>query len=594
MPNKIPRSPFTMCLSGSAKETELRLRNIFQWKKQRPPLVLFLLTAALVLSCCGLVSCRVEPAEQPNNSDVTVTPSGENLQQNANPSPDSGGSPLSTDGFFASYVTDFPGYAYDGSTTTETSGHVFTMEDTPNNLAEAALIHWKHLNWMDEPEKFGLVSGNEALKLAASSSYKSYTIHEISTLTPEEFTVENMPFLNSFLRDLSEDVEKFALAEYTVVYVNHSWEWIPEHLALGPQLGNGRYEWLYLLGKTEADDAWKVYELYWGEGVFNRILNEDEPVSTVWQGETITFPDGNLTITLPESWKGKAAYQITQDEVSFYLLSTSIETGYEGAGHLCTVKYLPGEFYPLNYSFPWPGETIAMTSNGSYVYWTPSDVQFTPATEEEYTALFSQVHEIQFVLSDDLKANSLNKDNPDHPDFTPVTLNGRTMAVMQDTVLTGCYSYHRSYTDPDNPAAFLWFTVGEGYTLTAGDIVLVLDEADGMSRVVIPYGDVPWLYGFVDSTLLSADKPDIFAAVGHVNQAIIAYEIASYSAPGGTGPSDTLYPCRVETLEVQNGWAKVQPLGTGADACWVDSSHLYYGFADDPVIDAPPGINLVS
>ena len=57
---KIPKTPFAMSLSSSAKETELRLRNIFQWKKKRPPIPLFLLTAVLVLSCCGLVSCRIE------------------------------------------------------------------------------------------------------------------------------------------------------------------------------------------------------------------------------------------------------------------------------------------------------------------------------------------------------------------------------------------------------------------------------------------------------------------------------------------------------------------------------------------------------
>ena len=58
--NKFPRSPFTTPLSGSARETELRIRSIFQWKKQRPPLWAMILTAALILTCGGLVSCRVQ------------------------------------------------------------------------------------------------------------------------------------------------------------------------------------------------------------------------------------------------------------------------------------------------------------------------------------------------------------------------------------------------------------------------------------------------------------------------------------------------------------------------------------------------------
>ena len=59
----VPKTPFSTRLSGSAKETELRLRSIFQWKKKRPPVVLFVLTALVVLLCFGLVSC--EPAEVP-------------------------------------------------------------------------------------------------------------------------------------------------------------------------------------------------------------------------------------------------------------------------------------------------------------------------------------------------------------------------------------------------------------------------------------------------------------------------------------------------------------------------------------------------
>lgn len=67
----IPRTPFSTRLSGSAKETELRLRNIFQWKKKRPPVVLFMLTAIMVLLCFGLVSC--ETAEPPQEEETPAT-----------------------------------------------------------------------------------------------------------------------------------------------------------------------------------------------------------------------------------------------------------------------------------------------------------------------------------------------------------------------------------------------------------------------------------------------------------------------------------------------------------------------------------------
>ena len=56
--NKIPSSPFATRLSGSATETELRIRSIFQWKKQRPPLALFLLMLAIGLLSVTLVLGR--------------------------------------------------------------------------------------------------------------------------------------------------------------------------------------------------------------------------------------------------------------------------------------------------------------------------------------------------------------------------------------------------------------------------------------------------------------------------------------------------------------------------------------------------------
>ena len=54
----LPRSPFSTPLSGSARETEERIRNIFQYQKKRPPALLLALACALALLCGGLVSCQ--------------------------------------------------------------------------------------------------------------------------------------------------------------------------------------------------------------------------------------------------------------------------------------------------------------------------------------------------------------------------------------------------------------------------------------------------------------------------------------------------------------------------------------------------------
>ena len=61
-----PYTPFSTGLSGTAKETELRIRHIFQHSTKRPPLPLLSLALAAVLGCGSLVSCSVGDKVSPN------------------------------------------------------------------------------------------------------------------------------------------------------------------------------------------------------------------------------------------------------------------------------------------------------------------------------------------------------------------------------------------------------------------------------------------------------------------------------------------------------------------------------------------------
>lgn len=61
MTPQIPNTPFSTRMSGGAKETRLRLRSIFQWKKKRPPVVFFALAAVAALSCGGLIGFSAAP-----------------------------------------------------------------------------------------------------------------------------------------------------------------------------------------------------------------------------------------------------------------------------------------------------------------------------------------------------------------------------------------------------------------------------------------------------------------------------------------------------------------------------------------------------
>ena len=63
MNENMPRTPFSTHLSGSARETEIRIRNIFSGPKKRPPLPFLILMFAIAIFCGNLVSCRQRPPE---------------------------------------------------------------------------------------------------------------------------------------------------------------------------------------------------------------------------------------------------------------------------------------------------------------------------------------------------------------------------------------------------------------------------------------------------------------------------------------------------------------------------------------------------
>ena len=75
MPHNFPRSPFSTPLSGSAREAEERIRNIFQYKKTRPPLLFFVLACILALFCGGLVSCQTQAVEEETDQNAPAIPS---------------------------------------------------------------------------------------------------------------------------------------------------------------------------------------------------------------------------------------------------------------------------------------------------------------------------------------------------------------------------------------------------------------------------------------------------------------------------------------------------------------------------------------
>ena len=73
MNNKMPRTPFSLPLSGSARETEIRLRNIFSGPKKRPPLPFLILMFSVCIFCGNLVSCQMAEPDAPALPDISAS-----------------------------------------------------------------------------------------------------------------------------------------------------------------------------------------------------------------------------------------------------------------------------------------------------------------------------------------------------------------------------------------------------------------------------------------------------------------------------------------------------------------------------------------
>ena len=65
MTRPCPYTPLSTPLSGSARQAEARIRNLFQGPNRRPPVWLMALTLLLIFSCGGLVTCRTAASPPP-------------------------------------------------------------------------------------------------------------------------------------------------------------------------------------------------------------------------------------------------------------------------------------------------------------------------------------------------------------------------------------------------------------------------------------------------------------------------------------------------------------------------------------------------
>ena len=73
MNHNMPRTPFSTPLSGSAREAEIRIRNIMSGPKKRPPLPFLILMFSLCIFCGNIVSCQVAEPDAPALPDISAS-----------------------------------------------------------------------------------------------------------------------------------------------------------------------------------------------------------------------------------------------------------------------------------------------------------------------------------------------------------------------------------------------------------------------------------------------------------------------------------------------------------------------------------------
>ena len=73
MNKKMPRTPFSTPLSGSARETEIRIRNIMSGPKKRPPLPFLILMFSICIFCGNIVSCQMAEPDTPALPDISAS-----------------------------------------------------------------------------------------------------------------------------------------------------------------------------------------------------------------------------------------------------------------------------------------------------------------------------------------------------------------------------------------------------------------------------------------------------------------------------------------------------------------------------------------
>ena len=142
----------------------------------------------------------------------------------------------------------------------------------------------------------------------------------------------------------------------------------------------------------------------------------EEIVYVEKEQEIIVVDDSGISLILPDSWKGKYGYEHSDSQSSYEYIDVfhlATRESFEYGGVLFQVAWVE-ELYPLDYTYPQAGFTIALTETHTYRMIYPSDVQVdihNPEAWAEYDALYADINNIKIVMTAETLANTMNASN---------------------------------------------------------------------------------------------------------------------------------------------------------------------------------------
>ena len=158
-------------------------------------------------------------------------------------------------------------YTFNSESSIEVDDRSFILEDTPENGAEETIVRdFLYTITTDFEAKYDIVADIEPHRISIESEKKdfkegiyvqSYIVHKIVTLTEKEYNDERNPLYYFGWKDR---VTEYDLTDYRIISVDFTVKLTEKTIQLGPQWGDGTFVRSYIVGKTDKDSAYKIYD----------------------------------------------------------------------------------------------------------------------------------------------------------------------------------------------------------------------------------------------------------------------------------------------------------------------------------------------